>query len=217
MKMKIFWLYIKKYYNTRLRSYYTDANFLTLSIIGFIFLKISFFVTEPFSWLATLHASNTVTDSVTDYIPYIDTSFIHITVSNLVYYFRLAIPFIFPELLPFSLFTTGVLICLRDITINLTHIGPPAMYTTFSSSVMTGGDLFFSGHVANVFLFGLIFYKHKILRNMFFVLSFVFAISAVVGRYHYSIDVVAAPFFAYGVFSFMKKILPVEYSMRKKK
>lgn len=57
-------------------------------------------------------------------------------------------------------------------------------------------DLFFSGHTATMFLLALTA-KHKKLKWTFVVLTVVVAASVLAQHVHYTIDVIAAPFFAY--------------------
>lgn len=57
-------------------------------------------------------------------------------------------------------------------------------------------DLFFSGHVATMFLFYLTS-RNKNLRKVFLVNTFLIAVAVLIQHVHYTIDVIAAPFFAY--------------------
>jgi membrane-associated phospholipid phosphatase len=63
-----------------------------------------------------------------------------------------------------------------------------------------GGDLFFSGHTGLPFLMALIFWNHPRLRYTFIAASLIFGTSAILGHYHYSIDVFAAYFITYSIF-----------------
>jgi membrane-associated phospholipid phosphatase len=57
-------------------------------------------------------------------------------------------------------------------------------------------DLFFSGHTATLFLLFLLMEK-RILKVAFLIFTLVVGISVILQHVHYSIDVFAAPFFAY--------------------
>ncbi|MBC7884582.1 MAG: hypothetical protein H7X99_03860, partial [Saprospiraceae bacterium] len=60
-------------------------------------------------------------------------------------------------------------------------------------------DLFFSGHTANLILVGLVVDVPWLKRALFF-FALVVGILVVLQHVHYSIDVVAAPFFAYAAY-----------------
>lgn len=57
-------------------------------------------------------------------------------------------------------------------------------------------DLFFSGHVATMFIFYLTSRNMK-LKKIFFVNTFLVAAAVLIQHVHYTIDVIASPFFAY--------------------
>lgn len=57
-------------------------------------------------------------------------------------------------------------------------------------------DLFFSGHVATMFLFYLTS-RNKNLKKIFLINTFLVAAAVLVQHVHYTVDVIAAPFFAY--------------------
>ncbi len=57
-------------------------------------------------------------------------------------------------------------------------------------------DLFFSGHTATIFLMYLASQK-KIFRTLFLIATITIGIAVLIQHVHYSVDVIAAPFFAY--------------------
>jgi len=57
-------------------------------------------------------------------------------------------------------------------------------------------DLFFSGHTSTMFLFFLTA-KSKKLKTIFLICTILIAFSVLIQHVHYTIDVIAAPFFAY--------------------
>lgn len=57
-------------------------------------------------------------------------------------------------------------------------------------------DLFFSGHVATMFIFYLTS-RNKKLRVIFLTNTFLVAAAVLIQHVHYTVDVIAAPFFAY--------------------
>lgn len=112
-----------------------------------------------------------------------------------------------------------LLIAMRTISIYLVPLEPPAgmillrdPVTIIFMSTPSGGyivkDLFFSGHVSTIVLFILIAVNKKVKR-------FLIALACLVGSFiliqhvHYTIDVVAAPFFAF--FAFRASVLINKY------
>lgn len=68
-------------------------------------------------------------------------------------------------------------------------------------------DLFFSGHTATMFLFFLTAESRK-LKNLFLVCTILVGAAVLIQHVHYSVDVLAAPFFAFGSYKaalFLKK------------
>ncbi len=113
--------------------------------------------------------------------------------------------------MPFATKVLAFIIITRALVLNMTNLGMPTDIVPIISNITFGGDLFFSGHVANTFTLGLIFWNIKFLRYLFITFSIVFGISAVLGHYHYSIDVISAPFFAFGIFHISKKLFSNDY------
>ncbi len=66
-------------------------------------------------------------------------------------------------------------------------------------------DLFFSGHTATMFLFFLTA-KSKKLKTFFLICTFLIALLVLLQHVHYTIDVIAAPFFAYTSYRISKLI-----------
>lgn len=60
-------------------------------------------------------------------------------------------------------------------------------------------DLFFSGHVATMFIFYLTG-RNSTLRKIFLINTFLVAAAVLIQHVHYTVDIIAAPFFAYTSF-----------------
>jgi membrane-associated phospholipid phosphatase len=189
----------------------TDRYFLLSGFFGYILLEFAYWFTKESAIIATHMASNPVGDIVHNNIPRIDTSVIHGELSFVMFDLRYPIMLVFLRYFPFATKALALIILLRAVVINFTHLGIPDGAIPIVSGITFGGDLFFSGHVANVTMLALVFWHLKTLRYFFIGAAFVFGISAVLGRYHYTIDVVAAPFFAYGVFVLAKKLFEKDY------
>ena len=83
-------------------------------------------------------------------------------------------------------------------------LNDPFIQSIGSGTILTK-DLFFSGHTATLFLIFLI-EKNKWLKSLFLFLTVAVAICVLIQQVHYSIDVFAAPFFAYGSYKLLKLI-----------
>lgn len=67
-------------------------------------------------------------------------------------------------------------------------------------------DLFFSGHTSTLFLLFLVISEKKI-KYIFLVLTVLVAVFVLIQHVHYTVDVIAAPFFAFGSFVLAEKFL----------
>lgn len=79
------------------------------------------------------------------------------------------------------------------------------LQSTFYSGRENLKDLFFSGHTATIFLFAFVFRK-KGTKMFFFVGACVVGVLVLIQHVHYSIDVLAAPIFAYVAIRVQKKL-----------
>ena len=192
------------------RFIFVPYNFLNVAISLF-FLNMAYKIVQYAGTMATKNASVELTDFFLSNIPRIDTSFIHGTLSFFLFDMRLLLFLIFIKYTPFTAKALAMIVLLRAAVINLTNVGMPPDIIPINSDFTFGGDLFFSGHVANLFMLSLCFWNIKILRYFFMTLSIIFGVSAILGHYHYTIDVVSAPFFAYGVFVICKKLFKGDY------
>ena len=61
----------------------------------------------------------------------------------------------------------------------------------------------------------LIFWKKPLERAVFLSLSFIFAVAVLLAHIHYSIDVLAAPFMAYGIFKMAQYFFARDYDLIK--
>lgn len=115
----------------------------------------------------------------------------------------------------FLVFIIGyLLICLsRFITITLIPLNPPAgmieladpLTNLFYGNLYISKDLFYSGHTSTLLLMAFCFRKRgdKILGV---IASLIVAILLLVQHVHYTIDIIASPFFSGIIFRFAKKI-----------
>ena len=154
---------------------------------------------------ATHRASNPVTDIILSNVGPFDLNAIFVYGTFALVGFFVILLICKPERIPFTLYSFALFYFVRAIFVSLTHIGPAPIPQTenFSLVVTTfffGGDLFFSGHTGAPYLMALIFWRDRVVRGIFLTSSIVFGIVVLLAHLHYTIDVVAAFFVAYGVF-----------------
>ena len=109
-----------------------------------------------------------------------------------------------PELLLLALQSYALLIIFRTIAMFTTHFDPPEglillndpFVQLFGNGNILTKDLFFSGHTATLFLLFLIIDKNY-LKYIFVICTFLVGVALLIQHVHYTIDVFAAPFFAY--------------------
>lgn len=164
-----------------------------------------------------------VGDILLDHLPALDIDFVVVQGALILTFIILAIMIWQPKYIIFTVIAFSVFVITRAFFISLTHMGiNPHEITLDTNSVGFGlynflynarSDFFFSGHTGAPFLMGLIFWDHKRLRTFFFIISFVFGVSVLLGHIHYSIDVFAAPFITYSIFVIVKKLFPQEHNL----
>lgn len=124
-----------------------------------------------------------------------------------------------PKTIPFLFLGLGAFYLVRSGFIVLTTPGFPegivGMETAspFIKKYFFGGDLFFSGHAGAPFFVALAVWDYKkILRVLFLGISIGSAIIVLVGHYHYSVDVAAAYFITYTIYTLSKRFFPRAYT-----
>jgi hypothetical protein len=106
---------------------------------------------------------------------------------------------LYPEKIPYALKALGLLFGIRAVFVLLTPLGirPDQVVTTpvgvFQNLAYGSNDFFFSGHTSVPFLFAMIFWQERWIRNLFLGFSLMFGFSVLLAHTHYSIDVFAVP------------------------
>lgn len=119
-----------------------------------------------------------------------------------------------PELLTLAFLSYAFTAFFRIAAMYSLPLNPPAsmiplndpFVQLFGSGNILLKDLFFSGHTSTLFLLFLVV-KNKKIKLFFLCLTFAVAVCVLVQHVHYTIDVIAAPFFAYGAFVLAGKAL----------
>lgn len=111
-----------------------------------------------------------------------------------------------PEDLLVILRAYGLLVLVRIAAMWVTPLDPPEgmiLLVDPIAGVGPGGvltrDLFFSGHTATMILLALGM-RHRIERVLFFLAALLLAAFLLLQHVHYTVDILAAPFFAWGCF-----------------
>jgi hypothetical protein len=112
---------------------------------------------------------------------------------------------------PLALFYFGILLAMRAFFMIFTHLQTPSDaiavdFPGFLDGLNFRNDLFFSGHTAIPFMGFLVFRENKI-KYFFLASSVVLGIVVLLMHRHYTIDVLAAFFIAYGTYKIGKFML----------
>ncbi|MFH1711023.1 MAG: hypothetical protein ABH840_01810 [Nanoarchaeota archaeon] len=176
-------------------------NLILLSVIFLI-------IANTLNYLAGMYAEtkgdSAVSDLILDHIPAIDLGFLFIYGFS----FIIIVLFFYPLLykvreLHVAISQFSLLVMIRSFFVSLTHLKMPvgAILSTDAPRLYALLDfqnaLFFSGHTAVPFLGFLLFRKEKI-GIFFLIATIVMALTVLFMHVHYSIDVFAALFIAYG-------------------
>ena len=199
------------------------------SLISAIALLTAAYIVEYF---ASVYASNYsqrptynhVGDLILDTIPVVDLSFIIIEVGLGAIILGTLFVFSRPRYVLFTLKAVALFVIIRALFVSLTHVGihPQAIapglgfFDAVYSYLNLQTGLFFSGHTGLPFLMAFIFWNTPSVRYFFLSLSFIFAVAVLLAHVHYSIDVLAAPFMAYGIFKITRYLFPLDYKLIEK-
>ncbi len=200
------------------KSQWSQKSFLFSALLGFLLLAASLFVNYAAGNYATEKASNGVTDIILDNLPVMDVDIIFVYGAILLGMFVVILLIREPRQIPFIVKSIALFVFVRAIFITLTHLGPilqqaPPISNLIIRNLMFGADYFFSGHTGLPFLMALSFWSNKYLRNIFLATSFIFGASALLGHYHYSIDVFAAFFITYSIFHIARWLFTKDYRL----
>jgi hypothetical protein len=182
------------------------------SITIVLLLMIAVFISEVFAYIEQRKGyllNDTLLESIaaTDLSVYI---FILIYSAVLIALIKLLSD---PPLLLKGLQAFAILLLLRTIVLYLVPLDPPngiiplqdpfVQYFFYNKTVVTK-DLFFSGHISTLLL--LVFLMKGTLRYLCLAISLITALCILVQHAHYTIDIIAAPLFAWLSYRLAKKI-----------
>ncbi|TSA43910.1 hypothetical protein D4R49_01510 [bacterium] len=191
-----------------------------LAFMGIAYVAEHFANVYAFTY-STRPTSRYVGDLILDNLQVVDLSFIIVECALLAIVLGTVFVLQRPRYILFTLKALALFIIIRAFFISLTHVGIYPEHIAPGFGVFDGiysylnfqMGLFFSGHTGMPFLMALIFWEQKRARLVFLSLSLVFAIAVLLSHVHYSIDVFAAPFMAYGIFHIAKYFFPRDYNL----
>ena len=101
-----------------------------------------------------------------------------------------------------------------DPPLGTLDLNDPLIFVVGTGTPITR-DLFFSGHTATMFLLSLTAVNKK-LKIIFLISTFLVGFLVILQKAHYTIDVIAAPFYAYCsykiIYSLQKKLMPETFT-----
>ena len=204
----------------RYKLIFKQRYFLLSIFLSFLFLAISLLLSYQAKIYISSKVGFSVNDILLDNLPVMDVDGI-LNVGTIFFgFFMIYFLLIEPKKIPFTLKSLALFIFIRSIFISLTHIGPPSSVLMLSpddmmSRLLSGNDLFFSGHTGVPFLAALVFWNEKIIRYVSLAISVIFAVCVLLGHFHYSIDVFAAFFITYSIFCIAKEIFKKDLKLFK--
>ncbi len=195
-------------------SFYIGVVFLVLALI------FQFGAAQRSSRIAS--GSNFVGDMLLDNLPVVNLDFLIVQGAIIMWIVIALLLFLHPRYLLFGMKAIALFIVVRSVFINLTHIGIYPRQAVFDPADLGyslyglfafQGNYFFSGHTGLPFLMALVFWRHRLWRNFLLALTFLFGASVLLAHVHYSIDVFAAPFLAYGIFHIAREFFPRDHEL----
>ncbi len=200
------------------RSFWNREQVFSV-LSGLLFLSLALVVKHFSDHYVSNLGGTRVDDLLLNWLPTLDIDFLMIQSAFLL---TLVTGWLFvskPQYLPFGTKALAIFLIFRSFFVTLTHLGlNPHQFQiddtggigfwVYDLLYNSRNDFFFSGHTGIPFLMGLIFWREKIWRNFFFIISFLFGLSVLIAHVHYSIDVFAAPFMTYSIFRLSRALFP---------
>lgn len=179
------------------------------------FFVFAIFLTHYASIFAQVKASNPVEDIILSNFAVRNTELVFVHGAIGLSLFVVLLCFRYYAGAPYMLKTVSLFIAIRAAFVSMTHIAPFPTQLNLESNLLnfitSGNDLFFSGHTGLPFLIALMFWRHVYLRNLFLFSSIVFGSAALLSHLHYTIDVFAAFFITYSIYTLSKKLFRKDY------
>lgn len=206
---------------SRHRSFWTQEHRRSL-YVGLLLLSLAIVVQVGAGRYSARSATNFVGDIFLDNLPLVNVDIIVVQGAFIFLTTALLLALYKPRYILLGIKAAALFILIRAFFISLTHIGIYPQQITFNTG-LPGEELyhlldfqanfFFSGHTGMPLLFAFIFWPEKFWRHFFMAVSLLMAVSVLLARVHYSIDVFAAPFMTYCIFQITQKLFPEDYKL----
>lgn len=199
---------------TAWQIYYAQNKHRVILLVSISFLCVTLFSFQHFLTFAEIRKGFIFNDPVLNLFTPIDISLITFIATYLSSVIGILIALQSPELFIKLMQGYTILILLRMLSLYFVPLEPPVniiplhdifLHSSFYSGRDNLKDLFFSGHTATMVLFALLFTNKK-LKWIYFSLAVVIGALVMLQHVHYSIDVIAAPVFAFVAFGIQRKI-----------
>jgi len=203
----------------RHKALWVNKIFIISAMVGILFFIGSLFANYSAIKYVIRMEGNATTDILLDNLPVINTDIIFSEGALLFVIFIIFLFIVEPKMIPFTLKSVALFICIRSIFVIMTHLAPPLGHITVDLDrfryISSGADLFFSGHTGLPFLMALLFWENKHLRYFFICCSITAATAVILGHLHYTIDVFSAFFITYGIYHIAQRAFPKDRKLFK--
>ncbi len=160
-------------------------------------------------FLVTARGGPALNDLILDRVMRGDVLWLHLLAIVLLSSICILLLVLYPRSAPFLLWSCALVFFFRALCLPLTEFGMYADAVKIKGSSLTfGGDLFFSGHVAIASVLVYVLWKNVAARIALLLLLVAIIAILIKGHLHYSIDIIAAPFFAYGACNIIRVSFP---------
>ena len=208
------------------KTYFTNKKFVFSFFTGIVLLATSLVTQFFISGYVARSGSGYVTDIILSNTRVYEVGGIFVWGSVILCVIGFIIAVTRITCVPFGLKSIAVFTLIRSVFVSLTHISPFPTHVIINSvffnkeafaGILTGNDLFFSGHTGIPFLLALMFWDNKKLRFLFLGFSALFAVIVLLGHLHYSIDVLSAFFITYTIFDICKFLFKKDWKLFQEK
>ncbi len=208
-----------KYFNYK--GFWTREHVRSL-ISGLILLALALIFESYALAYSSQVPARSVGDLLLSILPIVNLNFIIVEGALAAIGFSIILLLAKPNYLLFTIKAVAIFIVTRAIFVSITHIGiypgqigpdPTGFFDHLYTGLGMETGFFFSGHTGLTFLIALIFWNEKFWRYFYLILSIVFGVAVLFAHVHYSIDVLAAPYIAYGIFKMSRYFFPKDYKL----
>lgn len=206
----------------RIKEFYTRERLRSLWVACILFA-----LAVVFQYYASDYSSrvpsNSVPDLLLSILPVVNTNFLIIEGALAAIAGTIVLLVFFkPNYLIFTIKAAAIFIATRAVFVSVTHIGiypgqigpdPTGAFDRLYIDLGLEGGFFFSGHTGATFLMALIFWNERVWRYIYLGLCVALALGVLLAHVHYSIDVLAAPYMAYGIFKMSQYFFKEDYQL----